>query len=626
MRSAGAQALDGRAILREVFGHDDYRAGQAEAVEALIAGRDAVVLLPTGAGKSLCYQVPALVASRRGRGTTVVVSPLIALMNDQVRALRGRGIRAAAVNSHQDEVEQRGVVTAFLRQELELLYVSPERAAQGSFKRMLARVPIALVAIDEAHCVSQWGHDFRPEYLRLDELRGIVDAPVIALTATATPEVMREIVDCLRLRAPTMVLGNFSRPNLSFAVEHLGGDADRIAAAIGACEQAGLRTRTGTGRGIVYCSTRDKTETVAKALRTAGFPTAYYHAGRTKLDRERVQGAFDLGRIRVLVATNAFGMGVDYPDVRLIVHFQAPGSLAAYYQEAGRAGRDGHPARCLLLYGPADLTTQRRIQSSGPSNAARERRIEEALAAVDRYARAAECRQQILCSYFTGTGDHPACGLCDACADPGAVAGAADRARDAARSTEVIRLLSGAQKQIVLDAAGHLRRPVGKTNLARALRGSLAKELRRLGLLALPEHGALRAVSEASVVAAIDDLVREGRLERRGKTYPTVSLPGRAREPRTDRTRRTRPESGRAARSHQSGVARALDNYSKRTARALGWKAYMVLQRRVIAAIDQERPTSLAALERVPGMGPSKIERFGREIIDIVRRHGSDEA
>src|SRR5688572_7601238 len=179
-------ALDGRGVLREVFGHADYRPGQRDAVDALVAGRDAVVLLPTGAGKSLCYQVPALVASRRGRGTTVVVSPLIALMQDQVRALRGRGIRAAAINSHQDEVEQRGVVTAFLRHELELLYVSPERAALDSFKRMVARVPIALVAIDEAHCVSQWGHDFRPEYLRLDELRGIVDAPVIALTATAT--------------------------------------------------------------------------------------------------------------------------------------------------------------------------------------------------------------------------------------------------------------------------------------------------------------------------------------------------------------------------------------------------------------------------------------------------------
>jgi len=620
MDLAGRSAVDGLAVLREVFGHTTFRAGQAEAVEAVGAGRDAVVLLPTGAGKSLCYQVPALVASRRGRGTTVVVSPLIALMQDQVRALRGRGVRAAAINSHQDAPEQRAVVTSFLRGELELVYVSPERAALASFKRMLARVPIALVAIDEAHCVSQWGHDFRPEYLRLDELREVMHAPMIALTATATPEVMREIVTHLDLRSPVMVLGNFGRPNLSFAVEHLRGDADRIAAVIAAGEAAGLRARTGAGRGIVYCSTRDKTETVARALRAAGFPTAFYHAGRGKVDRERVQARFDLGRIRVLVATNAFGMGVDYPDVRIIVHFQAPGSLAAYYQEAGRAGRDGLPARCLMLFGPGDLMTQRRIQSSGPTGVARQRRIEEALAQVERYATASECRQQILCNYFTGTDDQPPCGLCDACADPAAVAGAAERAAEPkARSGEPTRPLSDAERQVVLDAAGQLRRPVGKTSLARALRGSRAAALRRLGLGALAAHGALRAVGEASIVAGIDQLVREGHLVRRGKAYPTVWPAGRpTREPRAaDKPRRA----GRAGRARTSGVAAALDNFRRRAARALRWKAYMVLQRRVIAAIAEERPTSLADLARIPGVGPSKIERFGPEILDIVRRH-----
>jgi ATP-dependent DNA helicase RecQ len=341
MALCGTRHDDARHILKKVFGFSDFRQGQAEAVDAVLSGGDSVVLLPTGGGKSLCYQVPALALAQRGQGTTVVVSPLIALMRDQVTALCGRGVSAAAINSHQEDDEQREVVREFLRGELDLLYVSPERAAAASFRRMLARVDIALIAIDEAHCVSQWGHDFRPEYMRLGELRDIVDAPMIALTATATPVVMEEIVSGLGLREPTMVRGDFSRPNLSFSVQHLRSEAARIGTLQDILTNAGFRGTRGPGRAIVYCSTRKKTETVAKALKSAGFSAAYYHAGRTKLARERVQRAFDLRRAQILVATNAFGMGIDYPDVRVIVHFQTPGSLEAYYQEAGRAGRDG---------------------------------------------------------------------------------------------------------------------------------------------------------------------------------------------------------------------------------------------------------------------------------------------
>lgn len=349
----------GRRVLAEVFGHAGFRAGQAEAVDAVLAGRDAAVLLPTGAGKSLCYQVPAVAAFQAGRGTTIVVSPLIALMNDQVAGLLGRGVAAAAIHSQQDEDAQRAVIARFLAGELALLYVSPERAALASFHRLLARAPVALLAVDEAHCLSQWGHDFRPEYLRLHELREVVDAPVIALTATATPRVMAEIIGALRLRMPAVVRGDFRRPNLRFEVRHPGGDAARIEAILAACEAAGLRGRAGPGRGIVYCSTRKKTELVAAALTRAAFAAAHYHAGRTALARDRAQASFAKARTRVLVATSAFGMGIDHGDVRLIVHFQTPGSLEAYYQEAGRAGRDGQPANCVLLYQPED----KRIQS-----------------------------------------------------------------------------------------------------------------------------------------------------------------------------------------------------------------------------------------------------------------------
>ncbi len=581
----------------------------------MLAGRDAAVLLPTGAGKSLCYQVPAVAAFERGRGTTIVVSPLIALMNDQVDALTGRGVAAAAIHSHQDEDDQRRVVARFLAGELALLYISPERAAMASFQRMLARVPIALLAIDEAHCLSQWGHDFRPEYLRLHELRDVVDAPVIALTATATPRVMDEIVSSLRMRAPAIVRGDFRRPNLRFEVRHLGSDAARLEAVIAACEAAGLRSRAGAGRAIVYCSTRKKTELVAAALKSAGFPAQHYHAGRTALARERAHSAFSAGRARVLVATNAFGMGIDYGDVRVIVHFQSPGSLEAYYQEAGRAGRDGDPSTCVLLFGPGDLMTQRKLAIGASTSAAVVQRTEAALAAVDRYARASSrCRQVMLCAHFTGTDDHATCASCDVCT------GATDpMATGAAHVPEPAETLGADERQLVLDAVAALARPIGRVNLALALRGSRSKAVAEAALMQLPQYGALAHASQASIVATIDALIRERRLVRRGQKYPTIALPGATRE----RPTRDRPTRERRRSSARSEIARDLERYRRQKARELKWKAYMVFQTRVIAAIDAQRPASVDALARIAGLGPAKIARFGDDILAVVRRHAT---
>ena len=608
-------------VLRTVFGHDGFRPGQGDAVAAVMAGRDAAVLLPTGAGKSLCYQVPAVAAFQAGRGTTIVVSPLIALMNDQVDALTGRGVAAAAIHSHQDEDDQRQVVAQFLAGELALLYVSPERAAMASFHRMLARVPIALLAIDEAHCLSQWGHDFRPEYLRLHELRGVVDAPVIALTATATPRVMDEIVASLRLRTPVIVRGDFKRPNLRFEVRHLGSDGARIDAVLAACEAAGLRSRAGAGRAIIYCSTRKKTERVADALKSAGFPAQHYHAGRTALARERAHDAFAAGRARVLVATNAFGMGIDQGDVRVIVHFQTPGSLEAYYQEAGRAGRDGEPATCLMLFGAGDLMTQRKLQQ-GSGNASG--RTEQALAAIEKYARASSrCRQVMLCEHFTGSSEHAACERCDACT--GATA-ARDGVEDV-RARPAVEPLGLDGRQLILDAVARLRRPVGRGNLALALRGSRAKAVAEGELMQLPEYGLLQHASEATVIATIDALIRERRLVRRGQKYPTVWLAGRPlREPQASAgSDATAVTTGRPRRQGVGGggseVARELDRYRKKMARALKWKAYMVFQQRVISAIDAMRPLTKDALARIPGLGPAKIARFGDDLVALVQRH-----
>jgi ATP-dependent DNA helicase RecQ len=590
-------------VLRDVFGHPGFRGGQAEAVEAMVAGRDALVLLPTGAGKSLCYQVPAIV--RRGEGTTIVISPLIALMNDQVSALAAKGVAVAALHSQCEEDARAETVGRLVRGELALLYVSPERAVLDGFKRLLGRTRIAMIAIDEAHCVSQWGHDFRPEYMRLAELRAVTDAPMIALTATATPRVLAEIASSLELRAPVIVRGDFSRPNLAFEVLEVGGDEKRLAATIEALERAGLRQRTGAGRGIVYCSTRKKAEEVAAALKDAGFAAGHYHAGRTALARERAQAGFSLGRMRVLVATNAFGMGVDYPDVRVIVHFQAPGSLEAYYQEAGRAGRDGEPAHCLLLYGAGDLVLQRRIAGKGTAL------LEEALAGIARYATSWTCRQRMLCAHFTGTDDHPACERCDVCRGPARE----PRAIEAAASA-----LGPAEQQVILEAITAHGRPVGKGALAKALRGSHAKPVVVHGLDRLAQHGALAAYDEADVAATIEQLVRERKLVRRGRKYPTIALPAAPKLSRTTYARRGRDG------SRTSSITVELDRYRKQMARKLRWKAYMVFQRSVITAIDRQRPDSLAALARIPGLGANRIARFGDDLVAIVRRYGGGPA
>jgi len=616
--TAGATREEAREVLAEVFGHPDFRPGQAEAVAAAISGRDAIVLLPTGLGKSLCYQVPALVAYGQRGGTTIVASPLIALMHDQVRALSARGIRAAALHSHQEAAEQQVAVTAFLRGELALLYVSPERAATASFRRMLPRVRIALFAIDEAHCVSQWGHDFRPDYLLLHELRDIVDAPMIALTATATTAVLAEIEHRLGLRDAVRVRTGLDRPNLTFAVLGLRAQVHRLDRLVAELDTAGLRGRWGLGRGIVYCSTRKTTESVAKALRAAGIAIGYYHAGRTKLARARAQQAFEAGRTRVLVATNAFGMGIDLPDIRLIVHFQAPGSVEAYYQEAGRAGRDGAPARCVMFFGPADLMTQRRLAAD---NAAAAGRSEAALDALERYATGLRCRQQVLVAHFTADESATACGRCDVCTD--SVIGGDDLT--CAGSVSPIEALPAEGLELIVTAVERLRRPVGKGNLAKALRGRRAKSLARGGLLLLPEYGKLADHSEASIVAAVESLLSAGRLARTGRKYPTVWIPGkpiRAAKGEEDSEASTSPS--RAQRSSRYGgrIARELDNYRRRRARALKWKTYMVFQRKVMLAVDRDQPDSHAALARIPGLGRAKVERFGDDILEIVRMHG----
>ena len=599
-----------RTALTTHFGYPDFRAGQSDAVVAAIEGRDVCVLLPTGAGKSLCFQVPAIIAAQKGDGTTLVISPLIALMNDQVATLQSRGIAAAALNSHQSSDEQAEVLAELSSGELTLLYVSPERAAQSRFRERLADLRIARLVIDEAHCVSQWGHDFRPDYLLLKDLRDIVDVPVSALTATATNAVMEDISQQLALKNVVEVRGGFDRPNLSFEVQGHNSEDTRIEATLFELDRLGLRGSSrsslqGSGRALVYCSTRKVVERVARALRDHGVRTGFYHAGRTEVARDRAQAAFEGGRTPVLVATNAFGMGIDLPDVRLIIHFQTPGSLEAYYQEAGRAGRDGEPARCICLYSPEDLETQRRLTKNSDASALMLARREQALREIEGYVTQEGCRHAALVSHFTADFNEPTCGRCDVC--EGRATEVVADAQDS-EIEEAIESLTEAELQSIESAVERLKRPVDKMQLVHALRGGRAKNMSRGGLLSMPEYASLAAYSEDSVVAAVDDMLAGGQLVRHGSNSRAIWVPGKVQK----------SAAKFVSKSSSGSVRYALDSFSRQTAKQLGWKPHMVLPKKTIVEIDEQRPQTTDDLYGIDGLNSSKIERFGQDILEIV--------
>ena len=333
--------------LREHFGFDNFREGQREVIESILAGKDVVVVMPTGSGKSLCYQLPAMILD----GVTLVVSPLIALMKDQVDALRARGLPATFINSSIPEAEQRARIESLRRREHKLVYIAPERFRSSRFNAALQSIPIALFAVDEAHCVSTWGHDFRPDYLRLRHvINSLGNIRTLALTATATPYVRSDIIQQLGLQKPQTFISGFDRPNLRIEVVHTEKEREKIT-------RIKRLAQSHEGSGIVYASTRKAVEQVGRELKKAGLQVATYHAGMSDAVRVRAQEDFMSGRTQMIVATNAFGMGIDKRDIRFVAHYQMPGSVEAYYQEIGRAGRDGLPSTCVLLFNYADKNT-----------------------------------------------------------------------------------------------------------------------------------------------------------------------------------------------------------------------------------------------------------------------------
>ena len=590
-------------ILRATFGHKEFRGHQAEIIDHVIAGGDAIVLMPTSGGKSMCYQAPAL--CREGVG--VIVSPLIALMRDQVENLRQVGIRAAALNSSLTD-EERSSVRADLRaNRLDLIYVAPERLLLPSFLELLDGVKIALFAIDEAHCVSQWGHDFRPEYMKLAVLaERFPGVPRLALTATADPQTREDIRRRLKLESARLFLASFDRPNIRYAIAHKDDPRRQLLAFI--------RDRHRGESGIVYCLSRAKVEATAAWLSAQKVDALPYHARLDPAVRRHNQEAFLRSDGLVLVATIAFGMGIDKPDVRFVAHLDLPGSLEAYYQETGRAGRDGLPAETLLLYGMQDLVLRRRMIDEGEAPT-EVKRVERAkLDALLGVCETAGCRRQALLSHF-GETLAAACGNCDGCLDPAESwdgTEAAQKALSAALRTgqrfgvgHLVDVLQGVENEKT-QRLGHDRLPtfgVGK-DLDRKAWGSVFRQLVAFGVLEVAHdaYGALRLTETAKPI-----LRGERKVALRRDKPPVV---GRRPKSPVD----TPPE----ADAGSAGLFQALRAERSRLAREQGVPSYIIFHDSTLMALASRRPRSLADLADVPGMGQKKIERYGATVLAVL--------
>ncbi|TYB34607.1 DNA helicase RecQ [Micromonospora sp. AP08] len=600
---------DALRVLRRVFGYDAFRGFQHEVVEHVVAGGDALVLMPTGGGKSLCYQIPALVRD----GVAVVVSPLIALMQDQVDALTAVGVRAGFLNSTQDLTERRRVEAAFLAGELDLLYLAPEGLATRSTVALLERGRIALFAIDEAHCVSQWGHDFRPDYLNLSMLHerwpGV---PRIALTATATAATRTEIATRLKLTDARHFVASFDRPNIQYRIVPKREPRKQLLAL--------LRDEHPGDAGIVYCLSRASVEKTAEFLVANGIPALPYHAGLDAATRAANQQRFLREDGLVMVATIAFGMGIDKPDVRFVAHLDLPKSVEGYYQETGRAGRDGLPSTAWLAYGLQDVVQQRKMIETSEGDLAHRRNLATHLDAMLALCETVRCRRAQLLEYF-GEGGTANCGNCDTCLEP-------PESWDGTVAAQ--KLLSTVYR---LDRERNQR--FGAGHCVDILLGRHTDKIDQHGHDSLSTFGIGTDLREAEWRGVVRQLLAEGLLAVEGD-YGTLALTEASAEVlgrrRTVTMRREpeRPTSGRSAKPRGAATVVAdlapaavpvferLRAWRAATAKEQGVPAYVVFHDATLRQIATEAPTSLAELSRISGVGDNKLAKYGEGILAVL--------
>ncbi len=595
-----------RDLLKTHFGFDGFLPLQEEIIGSVMDGKDAFVLMPTGGGKSLCYQLPALALE----GLTLVISPLISLMKDQVDALKTNGINAEFINNSLDQREVAEVGERAHRGDIKILYVAPERAVLPGFQAFLKTLNVSLIAIDEAHCVSEWGHEFRPAYRELQGLRQVCPkAPVIALTATATRRVRGDVLSQLDLREPQIFASSFDRPSLTYSVEP---KTEAFSALLGL-----VRKHQGESV-IVYCLSRRATEDTARSLSEQGFRAESYHGGMEPNDRRDVQERFIRDQLPIVVATIAFGMGIDKPDVRLVVHYDMPKSVEGYYQETGRAGRDGMPSECVLFYAPGDRAKHEYFINQLEDDDEKERARDRVRRMLD-FCTLTTCRRKYLGEEWPGTN----CGSCDVCLSP-------RESYDATEST-----------QMLLSAVVRTGQRFGAAHVINVLRGSKSKPVEKWGHHELPLFGIGKQRSESEFRDIVPDLVNQGLLARADGEYPTLSVPPKGREFLRNRESRTLTRAIRKAvpRSVSAGKTEAAEGdrhdlrlYEELAALRMRYAeerrvpAYVIFGNRSLQEMAQRAPKTREEFLRISGVGEAKLREFGDTFIDCianyVQKHG----